>query len=376
MEVKIKNTYDFLDFVNSLSQKGNIYIVGAGKYGRVLGNFLTKNEILWNGYVDKNVSLEQLDNKKVYLYAKGFNKNDFFIISSSYYAEEMISELETVNVMNENIFVFINIQDIVYDIYESSVEWKKYTKKIQRFQNQYKGQRCFVIGNGPSLTICDLERLKSEITFACNSIYALYGSTFWRPTFYCAWDPIFCKKMMSKEEDIQKLLSGCKAAFTNIVGEGFHYRECDNIKNLFYVRGKYKINQETGIPLFSADCSEQVYTSGTVSYLMLQLAIYMGFQEIYLLGIDASFSVERHKDGKINFNEKENHPKAIAKEDEKFKKDILKDYGHEYIADVDLHMDGYQAARNYAESHGIKIYNATRGGKLEVFERVNFDNLF
>ena len=36
----------------------------------------------------------------------------------------------------------------------------------------------------------------------------------------------------------------------------------------------------------------------------------------------------------------------------------------------------YQAAREYADRHGIKIYNATRGGKLEVFERVDFDSLF
>lgn len=36
----------------------------------------------------------------------------------------------------------------------------------------------------------------------------------------------------------------------------------------------------------------------------------------------------------------------------------------------------FEKAREYADGHGIKIYNATRGGKLEVFERVNFDKLF
>ena len=36
----------------------------------------------------------------------------------------------------------------------------------------------------------------------------------------------------------------------------------------------------------------------------------------------------------------------------------------------------YQAAKQYAQTHGIKIKNATRGGKLNVFQRVDFDSLF
>ena len=35
----------------------------------------------------------------------------------------------------------------------------------------------------------------------------------------------------------------------------------------------------------------------------------------------------------------------------------------------------YEVCDTYAKAHGIKIYNATRGGKLEVFERVDFDDL-
>lgn len=47
-----------------------------------------------------------------------------------------------------------------------------------------------------------------------------------------------------------------------------------------------------------------------------------------------------------------------------------------YVAMKDHQFWNYQAARRYAETHGIKIYNATRGGELEVFERVDFDSLF
>lgn len=43
---------------------------------------------------------------------------------------------------------------------------------------------------------------------------------------------------------------------------------------------------------------------------------------------------------------------------------------------LDFATMAFEKAKEYADGHGIKIYNATRGGKLEVFERVNFDALF
>ena len=46
------------------------------------------------------------------------------------------------------------------------------------------------------------------------------------------------------------------------------------------------------------------------------------------------------------------------------------------VQNIEMFDQSYIAARRFAEKHGVKIYNATRGGKLEVFERVNFDKLF
>ena len=76
---------------------------------------------------------------------------------------------------------------------------------------------------------------------------------------------------------------------------------------------------------------------------------------IYLLGVD--FSYGRNKSGQkyTHFHEEK-----------------------ELTATGFSQYDGasYEAAEAYTKKHGIKIYNATRGGYLEVFERVNFDNLF
>lgn len=171
------------------------------------------------------------------------------------------------------------------------------------------------------------------------------------------------------------LMDGCRAAFTSMMGEGIDYRNDDDLRNLHFMR-LLKKEAECQLPYFSSDCSRRVYTAGTITYEMLQLAVYMGFQEIYLLGMDFSYSVERHNDNSITKNGVCNHMKEIEWEEQKFYKAISKKYNESYMADIDLQLAGYKAAKEYVDSHGIEIYNATRGGKLEVFPRVNFDDLF
>jgi hypothetical protein len=109
-----------------------------------------------------------------------------------------------------------------------------------------------------------------------------------------------------------------------------------------------------------------VYNGATVTYSCLQLAVNMGFKEIYLLGVDNSYSLALRKNGElVQTNLEQDHfsPGYSA-------------YPNMHLFKIDIVNAAYQSARNYAESHGIKIYNATRGGKLEVFERVDFDSLF
>ena len=83
----------------------------------------------------------------------------------------------------------------------------------------------------------------------------------------------------------------------------------------------------------------------------------MGISEIYLLGVDCNYITNGSNQDHFCDN-------YIQK-------------GKEHIpANVDGMRTAYQVAKQYAEENNIKIYNATRGGKLEIFERVDFDSLF
>ena len=110
---------------------------------------------------------------------------------------------------------------------------------------------------------------------------------------------------------------------------------------------------------FSEDISKRVYFGATVAYDCLQIAAYMGFKKIYLLGMD----LVPYKPGDksavqyLNFFETDGQERKPQMW-------------------VDKILRSYQTAKNYADVHGIQIYNATRGGYLEIFDRIDFDKMF
>ncbi len=68
------------------------------------------------------------------------------------------------------------------------------SNKLKGYKNIHSGERCFVIGNGPSLTPEDLDKLKNEYSFASNHIYKIFDRTNWRPTYYVSVDKAWLEK--------------------------------------------------------------------------------------------------------------------------------------------------------------------------------------
>ncbi len=225
---------------------------------------------------------------------------------------------------------------------------------IANMRNMYTGQRCFVIGNGPSLTPQDVSRLKNDITFGSNRIYKMFDKTDWRPTYYCAQDT----EVIKQDVDVINKIKSRK--LIGIVGS-VKYPKIDNALFIKLILKEFYPQ----LPLFSDNAVDGVYEGLTVTYFSLQMAIYMGFKEIYLLGVDHCFPKMIDENGQYVETDMKN---AHFSPDDKV-------YGNGTIS---IHKTtlAYKKAKEYADAHGIKIYNATRGGRLEVFERVNFDDLF
>lgn len=237
-------------------------------------------------------------------------------------------------------------------IINKKIEENKYrgledSKIIASYHNTHCGERCFVIGNGPSLTVSDLEKLKNEITFGTNGIFHVYKETDWRPTFYMSMDNSY---LDSQIENIKKSVKGRK--FINFSCRNHGRKNTDDIV-YFLIKGPYKIDRKN---FYQSDVSNDVskYFAQTfsVTTTCIEFAIYMGFTEIYLIGVDNNYS---------NSVGSSNHFYAS--------KDGFKGVVHY----ADNQIRSYELYKEFAESHGCKIFNATRGGKLEVYPRVDLD---
>src|SRR4030066_2585922 len=52
--------------------------------------------------------------------------------------------------------------------------WAESSRRLIGLENSCTNQRCFIIGNGPSLRQTDLSKLRGEFTFGLNRIYLLF----------------------------------------------------------------------------------------------------------------------------------------------------------------------------------------------------------
>ncbi|MEN1969994.1 6-hydroxymethylpterin diphosphokinase MptE-like protein [Lentibacillus sp. N15] len=221
-------------------------------------------------------------------------------------------------------------------------------EKLKEVKNKHKGERCFIVATGPSLTIEDLEKLESETTISMNSICLAFNETNWRPTYYGIQDDSVFLKMRKYIETLD--VAGIFVSHTvpqqlnEKLSDDYYYFPID----MFY----HSIERKKYNTKFSDNSFAAVYNGYTVTYSLIQIAVYMGFKEIYLIGADCHYG-----------NDMNHH---------------FIDYDHldpTYASAGDMMTSGYKVAKKYADQNNIKIYNATRGGMLEIFERVDIDEL-
>ena len=240
----------------------------------------------------------------------------------------------------------------IEDVFDLSHKISSYANpEIAQFRNIHKGERCFIVATGPSLTMSDLDKLyqNKEISIGMNRIYLAFEQTLWRPDYYMVCDT----RCIQESEEVLKAIP-VPYKFISDTYADFWIKDITKGIYRYHANGGYGDEK----PQFSEDLVYGAYSKATITYECIQLAVYLGFKEIYLLGVDFNFS-SNYKDGSNHF--------------------ISTYYGEDSQTSSFLDresLEAYEAAKEYADAHDLKIYNATRGGKLEVFERVDFDTLF
>lgn len=226
-------------------------------------------------------------------------------------------------------------------------------KKIESLKNCHKGDRCFIVGNGASLSVDDLELIIDEDSFGLNEIHRIFHRTNWRPTYYLVMD----RYSKSTPEQIRDLEA-------EMVFLGDYYWRFNKVlrkdaiclhQHQDFAEMKYR---------FSSDIGKCIFNSPTVSFGALQIAAYMGYSEIFLIGFDHNYHYE--------FDDNKHICETKTTNSHFFEDECP----NEIIANVIGMTKAYEACKNYCDNNGIKIKNASRGGNLEVFERVCLDELF
>jgi hypothetical protein len=227
------------------------------------------------------------------------------------------------------------------------------------------------MGNGPSLNQMELDLFKNDFIWASNKCYLLFNRISWKPSFYVAVDnrvvPDIREKINKMILDLQDTIFFFPVQFRVksrllSVSNVYWYREVDS--------HPYISSQE----MFTVDASKWVSNVRTVTIAALQLAVYLGFDPIYLIGCDTSYSIPDSveiEDNNPNFlvssqNEDPNHfdPNYFGK-------------GSKWHAPhAEMMISHYIKAKKNCDDLGVNVYNATVGGKLEVFPRVNYKDLF
>jgi len=233
----------------------------------------------------------------------------------------------------------------------NSKEAKNNKEKLEQYHNIHKGKRCFIVANGPSLKETDVSLLKDEITIAMNRMYLNAGQMGFMPTYIVVHDiPI---QLLQFRDDLDALTL---PKFFNWNARK-HFTKKDN---LTFIRSDYT-------PKFSTDLTQSSWGGHSVTSICIQLAYYMGFDEVYLVGKDHNYE-QTGTPGKL----------VIATGDEKnhFTKNYytkgmgwrIPDYKGEELA--------YTMAKKAFDNSGRKIFDATINGKLDIFPKVDFYSLF
>lgn len=219
--------------------------------------------------------------------------------------------------------------------------------------DRYRGKRCFIIGNGPSLQITDLTRLQDEYTFGLNRIYLLFSEMGFPTTFLVTVNQLVLEQCLDEilAVPVPKFLpwSLQKTIKQPLHSDTIFFR-CD--------RAKWD---------FTTDVRRPLWQGTTVTFIAMQLAYHMGFEQVILVGVDHSFTTQ----GKP-------HTEVVSQGDDPnhFSPDYFGKGFRWQLPDLETSEFAYELARQAFESSGRHILDATIGGKLTIFPKVDYSSLF
>lgn len=238
----------------------------------------------------------------------------------------------------------------------ASPAWRESKRRLEPFRNCHAGRRCFIIGNGPSLRQMDLSPLRGEFTFGLNRIYMLFPELGFTTTYLVSVNELVL------EQCAEEMLALRLPKFLTWRARRHFMQAGKPAEATIFLDTDF-----TGEDDFSGEAAGRIFEGFTVTYVALQLAYYMGFQEAILIGVDHSFTTKGPANTTVtSTGDDPNHfaPGYFGK-------------GFRWqLPDLEGSERAYHMAREAYQAAGRQVLDATVGGKLEVFPKVDYRSLF
>lgn len=268
------------------------------------------------------------------------------VVVASGFAREICEQLESMGVDSARVELDASPPDLAVH-----AEWKRlYASELGLYRDRHAGEDCFIIGNGPSLRDTDVAALSDYHTFGLNKIHLLREKTGFCPSYHAAVNPLVIEQCASDFESLPCPSFLSYAPARNRVkewkGEGIHY---------IYTCMSHA---------FSRDISDTVCEGVTVTYVAMQLAWYMGFENVFLVGVDHRFQAEGEpNEMQVMGGEDPNHfdPSYFANQAWQ-------------LPDLPGSEFSYRIAKKAFEDSTPprRIFDATIGGALTVYPKIGF----
>lgn len=230
--------------------------------------------------------------------------------------------------------------------------WSESSHNLKQLENIHAGERAFIIGNGPSLRKTDMSLLRNEYTFGLNRIYLLFPELGFSTSCLVAVNDL--------------VIEQCAAEMQGL-----------SLPRFFTWRARYWFRPDrnltfldtdfTGEEGFSTHVDGRIFEGFTVTNVALQLAYHMGFTDVILVGVDHNYVTPgAANQAVISQGDDPNHFAANY-------------FGKGFkwqLPDLAGSERGYTRALEAYGQAGRHILDATVGGKLAIFPKVDYLSLF
>ncbi len=251
--------------------------------------------------------------------------------------------------------------------------WRRASiRRLAALKDARKGQRAFIIGNGPSLKQTDLSKLRNEFTFGLNRIYLMFPELGFPTSCLVSINDLVieqCAAEMAALEIPKFIAWRSHRHFISHQASVISDQSSVISRQLpitNYQLPTFLYTTYTG-PRFSRDVRGRVWEGATVTNVALQLAFHMGFEQVILIGVDHNFASK----GDAN--------KTVVSEGDDPNHFSVAYFGKGFrwqLPDLDTSEIGYRLARDAYQKAGREVLDATVGGKLAIFPKVDYSSLF